>query len=107
MVAGKTTVRIRLDELLADGQWHDRDTILTELMAHVPPGKAIRRAIDQRAGDRRRRNGHAQMTNPEFSQPQDNQRVGARSIARDVLNSAVTRGTIERDGNRIRSRKDT
>lgn len=51
MPTPKSAARIALDELLADGQWHDRADAIEHMAPYVPPGQAIRRAIGQVLAD--------------------------------------------------------
>lgn len=95
MAPPKTPLRIRLEELLADGNWHDRAEVLDELAPLVPPGKAIRAAETDRAGNRRR-NGNPGPANPALSRARDPQTVGARACATDIIKSAYQCGRIER-----------
>lgn len=43
-----TELGVLAHKLLADGQWHDRDTIVAQLMKAVPPGEAYRATQYQR-----------------------------------------------------------
>jgi hypothetical protein len=95
MPTPKTRVRVRLEELLADGDWHDREPVIAELMPLVEPGKASRVALQLRAHNRRQRvaAGRTGPHNGGGVTPSD--RAGARYIARRTIGSAAKRGTVE------------
>lgn len=95
MATPKTPWRVRLDELLVDGQWHDQEELIAGMVPVIPPGKAARHAIDYRARQRRKR-GNPGPANPSFSRAADDQTVGARDIARHTINRTLQLGTIER-----------
>lgn len=50
-----TPLTTRLHEILADGEWHDREPIVKELMRLAPPGEAWRMAEEVRVRSRIRR----------------------------------------------------
>lgn len=82
----------RIMELLADGEWHDVETIVVAAMRAVPPGPAFRegeRLRQRKGGPAVRTRGSAIET-------------GARSIARDALRGMVRFGGVVRDGDRVR-----
>ena len=101
----KTPARQRVDELLADGAWHDRDTVIAEAVGVVPPGVAARRARRDRTAAREydaaraEQAGRARRPGVGGRGPGDDVRVGARSIVRDVISSAVDRGALQRRRN--------
>lgn len=98
----KTPARRRLDELLADGAWHDRDRLLEQTVGLIPPGQATRRARSDRANKRARYaralDLHGIAPEPAVGgvAPSDDTRVGARTIAMGVIKTAVDRGAYER-----------
>lgn len=81
---------------LADGEWHDRDTVTTTAMPLVPPGKAIRQNQQERAhtADQRRTAGAPLV--PGNSRPGDPQAAGARSLVIRGIGAAARFGRIER-----------
>lgn len=75
----------RARELLADGQWHDFEQIMRQLMPLVPAG------IATRVVERGRTKGRADVSPPKRVKPMsvDEQiRSGQRGFVRDVLNYA-------------------
>jgi hypothetical protein len=84
-----SVLRQRLDELLADGEWHNRRQTAAAAAAFVPPGQAARHAQKLRA---RRRPGAAV--------PQrrgDDVSVGAWDLAQRTIASAIRKGAYELD----------
>lgn len=108
MPTPKTPQRVRLDELLADGAWHDREPLISAAAAAVPPGVAARHATRARAAYRakyaRWLNRHGLTPRPAVggAAPADDVRVGARALADIALRSAVRTGAYQqralRDG---------
>lgn len=98
MTPPKSPVRRRLDELLADRAWHDRDAILADAVGVVAPGVAARRARRDRATERARyaRTHSARRPPRGGAGPADDTRIGARRIAREVINSAIDHGAYQR-----------
>lgn len=91
-------IRLRLDQLLADGEWHDRHQLLDVLTPLVPPGQATRQARRTRVAARARRTDT--VTHPNRSHRADNANrqaidVGARRTVSDTLNTAVRFGSVE------------
>jgi hypothetical protein len=77
--AAASPLLVRAVELLEDGKWHDLDKTVRELSRLVPPGRAIRRAEQNRA--------QASGT-PTRTRQLSHERLiasGARSIAREVM----------------------
>lgn len=84
----KTPERRRLDEILADGAWHDRETVVAALAPLVAPGVATREA----ERNRRHTNGHDRQRTKGHGQAHD---VGARLIAIKRIGTGVRPGKIE------------
>ena len=92
----------RLDEILADGEWHDREDVIRLVAEAVPPGRAfrkgeaIRRHLVERQG----------FTFSSRSRGDDGTSVatGARHIARACPSGRERQGTIQRDGDLVRRR---
>ncbi len=111
MPAPKTPQRVRLDELLADGEWHDREPLVVAAAAAVPPGVAARHARHQRAAWRaryHRRNGTAPPPTA-IGRPSDDVRVGARHLAITAIRTAVAQRAYQQrtlpDGTTIQIRR--
>lgn len=85
----------KIYDLLADGDWHDRETLVTAAMPLVPPGKAARTAAAdrERMHAARRRQGVAVI--PSQSRRHDDQAVGARTKVTHSLSGAIRAGHIE------------
>lgn len=117
MASTKTPARKRLDELLADGRWHDRAELIERTVGFVPPGVAARRARNARARQRDRyaraldQQGIAPQPAQGGTGPADDIRVGARYIVRGTIASAIRNGTYARRTHRgtvqIRRRSET
>lgn len=91
MATPKTLTRRRLDELLADGRWHEREELVEKLIPTVPPGRAHRRA---EANRRRRSRGDRVRSVDEIT-------IGARDLVGRTIWDAMRYGAIEqreRDG---------
>lgn len=84
----------RARHILSDGEWHDYEALLRELMRMVPPGRAARAAERHRVGQaaRRARYRGDELTGvPAPTRVNDPDRVrdtGARLIVRKVLGDA-------------------
>jgi hypothetical protein len=84
----------RAREILADGEWHDYEALLRELMRMVPPGRAARAAERHRVGQAVRRARYRGTTLdgvPAPNRVNDPDRVrdtGARLLVRKVLSDA-------------------
>lgn len=89
--ARKGPVRRAIDAVLADGQPHTLDELVTAGAAKVPPGRAHREGERQRTS----RRGHA-VGPRSVGSDEDGRRNGARSVAYRILHRAVRRDTIER-----------
>lgn len=95
MAPPKGPARLALDELLADGLWHDREEAIRHVTAHIPPGHAIRTA-DKARRTQRTRAGYTGTPNPNISRRHDDQAAGARHVARATVGSAIAGGTVQR-----------
>lgn len=75
----------KIYELLADGQWHDREPVVAAAAKAVPPGRAKRTAEDERVRERGRR---ATKGLPPLKPRTDAEliQMGQRAIALLVLN---------------------
>lgn len=98
MAPPRSPVRLRLDELLADGDWHDREPIVLALMPLVPPGQAVRRANLNRSRWRADHGCQPHDGTHGGTPPRDDQAVGARSIVTGLLSTLVGAGRLERRG---------
>lgn len=87
---------VKIYELLADGAWHDRETLVLAAMPLVPPGKAARQAAYDRARLAATRRAQGVPTIPSNGRPQDTQTVGARAKVTHSLSAATRRGHLER-----------
>ncbi len=96
----KSQTRIRLDEVLADGDWHLVDDVITTIMGTVAPGAAARHAEKLRLHCATP--GHPSSTERQRGDTDTAIRVGQRALARQVLVTAVRWGPYERDGDCIR-----
>ena len=115
MPTPKTPQRIRLDELLADGEWHDRALLIAGTVGVIAPGVAPRHARkmrrDDRAGHLRRRGGVPGTHKGGGPGTADDVRVGARALVTRTILTAVRSGAYERrerlDTVQIRRRPET
>lgn len=80
--------------VLADGEWHQRDELLTAGAQTVAPGRAFRVGEGNRL---RRRDGARTRGDSDTSI-----RTGAREVTRKSLFRALKSGTVEQDGDRYR-----
>lgn len=79
-------IRHKAEELLADGEWHNYEKIVHELMRMVPPGFAARTAERSRRSSGGITRAHVRPAARKRPIPVDEQiRIGARIIARGVL----------------------
>lgn len=70
---------LRVTELLEDGEWHDFEEVLAQLMKLIPPGRALRRTEAMR-----RYKSDAEERQRPFSQERQIA-SGKRAIAKDAL----------------------
>lgn len=87
---------LRIDELLADGEWHELEDVYSFAATVVPPGRAYR----QGEFDRSRRAG-APATR-QVGTRETAVTAGARRIVKKTVESRIRRGTVVRWGSRIR-----
>jgi len=81
----------RLDQLLADNQWHRWDHIIDDIVDHVPPGMAAR------TGDRERRRKLDDTNQSRTTGTADtDRRSGSRIIAAKSIYDRIRRGTAQR-----------
>jgi hypothetical protein len=79
----------RADELLGDGQWHDLESVMLQLMKLVPPGRAMR--VNER--ERKSSTGAHYPPGtpvPERRVPRSREQLitsGARTLVRDFLSN--------------------
>jgi len=90
----KSPARLAVDQVIADGDWHDREELIAAAMAVIPPAVAYRRAEVNRT---RKTTGLRSRGGRD-----DAVRAGSRDLARRLIDEAVRRGSIERDGSRYR-----
>ena len=102
MTPPKTPLRLRIEELLADGNWHPLEVTITTAQVLVPPGQAARRAETNRQAVATP--GHPAEHGRVLGTEAAAVTVGQRDITRRTIHGAVTRGAIERsaDGTHIR-----
>jgi hypothetical protein len=83
-----TEWRLRVLEILADGQWHDREPVVLDAMRLVPPGKAFRRGEQYRervsTGERKR------------GSDDDSIRTGQRAYVSETIQTSLKSGVIEK-----------
>lgn len=85
----------RMDDVLADGEWHELEEVLAAGVKIVPPGMAYRKGEWNRL----------RLKGPDTRHVGTRERsvaTGARIIARKSIESRLQRGTVERWGSRIR-----
>jgi hypothetical protein len=93
----------KLDEVLADGKWHALEPTVQAVAVHFIPGQAHRRAEADRQG-RAQRHGRVIHRERVRGTKATAVAVGQRKLANDLIGARVRRGTVERDGDRIRRR---
>lgn len=81
----------KITELLADGEWHDREQVLAIGAAAVPPGIAFRRGELDRA--RKRPLGPGPRVRGDRA---TSIATGARTIVQRTIDNQVRQGLIER-----------
>jgi hypothetical protein len=86
-------------ELLADGEWHDREQLLDQMARAVPPGKAFRVGERRRTATRRRPNGPGPRVRGDDT---TSIAAGAREVARKALFALARTAKIARDGDQYR-----
>ena len=91
-------VRQRMDQICADGEWHERGDLLAALTPLVPASRAIR-ARRRSVNDLRKRRGSVSHRPVSLDQEVA---IGAQREVRQVIATAVTQGPYERRGELIR-----
>ena len=87
---------VKVYELLADGAWHDRETVVVAAMPLVPPGKAARTAVDNRDRMAATRRQQGVPVNPSQARRHDDQAVGARTKVTHSISAALSYGHLQR-----------
>lgn len=96
---GRVPWSLAIRDVLADGEWHDREELIAVGKRAVPPGIAYRRFERQRKTAARYRNEPgATRRGDEFAVVAS----GAKRVAYDCVRAMVASGVVERDGNRYR-----
>ena len=95
MATPKTRHRIRLELLLADGNWHDRTQLVADTVAVIPPGVAARQAVANRAGARARWVPTSDRGPEGGAPPGDDVRVGANDITIRTLATMRRAGHLQ------------
>lgn len=98
----KTPWRRRAEELLADGQWHDMETVAREAARVVPAGRAFRLQEQMRAENWLRDNpGRTREEVPPRSRAASVEDLAAKG-ARRMAMRALRKDGFERDGGKVR-----
>lgn len=92
----KSPPRLAMDEVLADGEWHPIEEVLSVGARAVPAS----RAVAKRRQDRDRWDSASTRS----TDVEDEIRIGARAVAFGTIRTAVHAGTYERDGDMVRLR---
>lgn len=90
----------RIDELLADGAWHEREEVIAAAAKAVPPGVAFRKGETHRIRQLGRRGQPG--ADRHVGTRERSVATGARTLVRDLVNSRIQRGVVEQWGTRIR-----
>jgi hypothetical protein len=96
MSAPPTPQSVRATELLADGEWHDREKVMAEIAKVITPGIAIRHAEQVRLGA-----GTAGSAPKERVKPRSQDFLiasGKRSLARIALRTKKFESKVDEDG---------
>lgn len=96
--AAKSVHGKRLNEVLADGEWHDIEDVIREVAKSVPPGVATRTA------ERHRKAKVIDGSRPNNGYKGNPVLVGARRVARELIWSRKHRGTVEVKDGKVRLR---
>lgn len=96
MATPRSPWMVKVHELLADGHWHDRETLVTAAMPLVPPGKAARTAVDNRDRMAATRRQQGVPVTPSQVRRHDDQTVGARTKVTHSISAALSRGHLQR-----------
>lgn len=91
-------------QMLLDGKWHDRMTVLRTAAAQVPPSVAYRKAESHRYSSSRKRGGPG-VPERVRGDTHDAVQAGSRQMVSDVLYAMYQGGNIEKDveNDRIRA----
>jgi hypothetical protein len=101
MGTASTAWGARIDQLLADGEWHEREHLITAGIEEVPPGIAYREGEKLR---RKERSGRVAPEGRVLGSRAVSVAAGARSLVRQAIRNRIRKGTAERIGDRIRRR---
>lgn len=96
MATPRSPWMVKVYELLADGHWHDRETVVVAAMPLVPPGKAARTAVDNRDRMAATRRQQGVPVTPSQVRRHDDQTVGARRKVTHSISAALSRGHLQR-----------
>lgn len=88
----------KVDEVLADGEWHAIEAVVVAAMAAVPPGVSFRHGESER---QRRRSEPGTRVSGDHS---TSVATGARRLAWQAVRTRWRKGTAERDGEMVRRR---
>lgn len=86
-----------IQDLLADGRWHDRAEVIAVGARAVPPGVAWRRAEQHRLDNQTRRVGELR---PRQGDEHSAVEAGSRRVASQVLYALVKHGKVLREDDR-------
>ena len=96
MATPRSPWMVKVHELLASGDWVDREALMAAAMPLVPPGKATRAAAYQRDRQDAARRRRGDPVIPANSKPMDSQTVGARCVVGHSIGTAVGQGRLQR-----------
>lgn len=93
-----TEWRKRINEILADGEWHDREEVVQDAMRLVPPGVAFRRGEYYRVKALRKQYGKeaAQERARQKGDDRDAILAGKRALVAEALQGSLASGAIEK-----------
>lgn len=94
--------REALNRVLADGEWHHVDDLMSTAMKAVPFPVAVRRWVSD-IGNARARLGRSEQKQTAVD---DQVAAGARQIAHDAIRGGVRTGVWERIDDRVRLRPE-
>jgi hypothetical protein len=100
-------LRLAIDALLSDDEWHHRTDIKAMAEPHIAPAVAVaaaRKYLERDNANRRRLGG---LEGPAVRRPtsiEHEVRVGRHMLTNLCLGNGVRNGTIERDGDMFRRR---
>ncbi len=100
-MSGRSIPGRRLDELLANGEWHDLEAVLVEVARSVPPGHAYRQGEGTRMDRQRRRTGEVKAR--QRGDQQTAVKSGARRVALEIIRGRLRRHrAVERSVDGVR-----